>query len=79
METFTTQDLIEELRQHHLPVEPRREGGITIHEWAKEQGIGAAMAGLQLRGLVDKGVLVRENNRCADGRIRFVYYRNEKD
>jgi predicted transcriptional regulator len=76
METFTTQDLIEEL-QNYLPTTPiRKEGeGITVQEWQDEQGIAEPTARRQLTRLVEQGVLTREKCKCADGEIRFVYYR----
>jgi predicted transcriptional regulator len=71
METFTTQDLIEEL-QNHLPTTPiRKEGeGITV-----QQGIAEPTARRQLTRLVEQGILTREKCKCADGEIRFVYYK----
>ncbi len=76
MESFTTQDLIKELREHYPLVTPRREGGVTVREWADEQGIGYAAANKQLRNLEEEGVVVCEVNRCGNVNSR-VFYRNE--
>jgi len=77
METFTTQDLIEELQQHQLTAVPRREGGVTINEWAQAQGVSETAARKQLNKLMTKGVLEREWTLDCGNRM-FVYYRIEK-
>jgi predicted transcriptional regulator len=74
MESFTTQDLIAELQKFCKPAATRRPGGITVDEWAKEQGCSDETAGKQLRGLMDQGILEREWSVCEDGR-RYVYYK----
>ena len=76
MESFTTQDLIAELQQYHLAAAPRREGGVTIIEWAQAQGISDTAARKQLRKLMDEGVLEREWTLDGGNRM-FVYYRIE--
>ncbi len=74
MESFTTQDLIEELQQYQLTAAPRREGGVTIIEWAQAQGISETASRKQLRKLVDKGVLEREWTLDGVNRM-YVYYK----
>ena len=76
MENFTTADLIAELQQYHLTAVPRREGGVTIIEWAQAQGISDTAARKQLKKLVAKGVLEREWTLDGGNRM-FVYYRIE--
>ena len=76
METFTTQDLIEELQQHQQTYAVRREGGVTIMEWAVAQGISDTAARKQLKKLMVQGILEREWT--LDAGVRFwVYYRIE--
>ena len=76
MESFTTADLIAELQQYHQSAVPRREGGVTIIEWAQAQGISETAARKQLRKLMDEGVLEREWTLDGGNRM-FVYYRIE--
>lgn len=76
METFTTADLIAELQAHQQPAVERREGGITILEWAKAQGVSDTSARNQLTKMLDSGILFREWALCDDGFRRWVYYRN---
>ena len=76
MESFTTQDLIAELQQYHLTAAPRRDGGVTIIEWAQAQGISDTAARKQLRKLMDEGVLEREWTLDGGNRM-YVYYRIE--
>ena len=76
METFTTQDLIAELQQHVVTCAPRREGGVTIMEWAAARGISDTAARNQLKKLIARGILKREWT--LDSGIRmWVYYRIE--
>lgn len=77
MESFTTQDLINELQQYAQATTTRREGGITHDEWAEAQKISDTAARKQLKKLGDRGILEREWTLCPDGRRRFVYYRAE--
>ncbi len=74
METFTTQDLIEELQQHQLTAVPRREGGVTIIEWAQAQEVSETAARKQFRKLMNKGILEREWTLDCGNRM-FVYYK----
>ena len=77
METFTTQDLIAELQQHVVTYATRREGGVTIMEWAEAQKISDTAARNQLKKLIARGILEREWT--VDAGVRFwVYYRTEK-
>ena len=75
MENFTTQDLIEELQQYHQPTPARREGGVTIGEWAKAQNISIRLAGKQLDELVEQGMLVKEFARTSPQGRGYVYYK----
>jgi len=75
METFTTQDLIEELRQYQLNAVPRREGGVTHQEWASAQKVSEASSRKQLWKLIEKEILEREWSLCPDGQRRWVYYK----
>ena len=75
MESFTTQDLINELQQYAQTATARREGGITHDEWAEEQRISDTAARKQLKKFRDEGILEREWTLCADGLRRFVYYK----
>ena len=75
MESFTTQDLIEELQQFHPPIPDRREGGITRDEWAEAQNISYEEAKKQLEGLVSDGVLVCEYSRLGLKSMGYVYYK----
>ena len=77
METFTDQDLIDELQKYHQPAQQRREGGVTQQEWARAQDIDPRTAGDQLNEMMDNGILCRKRQRCEDGRFRFVYYKVE--
>lgn len=77
METLTTEDLIAELQEYQLTAAPRREGGVTIAEWAEAQGVSETAARKQLRKLVTKGILEREWTLDGGNRM-FVYYRIEK-
>ena len=76
MEEFTTQDLIEELQRYHPPIEERT-GGVTQQEWAKSQGIRPRSGGDLLNEMLDEGILYRLRQRCADGIVRYVYYKAE--
>ena len=78
MESFTTQDLIEELQQYQQAAAPRREGGVTCDEWAEEQQVSNTAARNHLKKFVAQGILERERCLCPDGQRRFVYYRFEK-
>jgi predicted transcriptional regulator len=75
MESFTTQDLIEELQQYQQTATPRREGGVTIDEWAEAQDISDTAARKQLEKLMKQGVIEREWSVCPDGIRRWVYYK----
>ena len=75
MEEFTTQDLIAELQAYHQPTPERREGGVTISEWAKAQNISLRLATAQLDELVEQGVLVKEFARLSAQGRGFVYYK----
>ncbi len=77
METFTTQDLIKELQEYQLTAAPRREGGVTIIEWAQAQGVSETAARKQFRKLMTKGILEREWTLDGGNRM-YVYYRIEK-
>jgi predicted transcriptional regulator len=77
METFTTQDLIAELQEYQLTAVPRREGGVTINEWAQAQEISETAARKQLRRLMTEGILEREWTLDGGNRM-YVYYRIEK-
>ena len=79
METFTTQDLINELQAHQQPIVERQEGGITIQEWAIAQGISDTAARMQLKKMVEAGVLFREWGMCDDGERRLIYYKTVCD
>ena len=74
METFTDQDLIKELQEYDPPIEMRT-GGVTQQEWGKAQGIDTRAAGDRLNDLLAAGKLHRVRQRCADGFIRWVYYK----
>ena len=74
-ETFTTQDLITELQQHIQIYAPRREGGITIMEWAEAQEISDTAARNQLKKLIARGILEREWAITQDGIRMWVYYK----
>ena len=76
-DTFTTQDLIEELQQYQQPTPPRREGGVTIREWEEAQGISDTAARNQLKKLIDEGILERVWTLDGGSRL-WVYYRIEK-
>jgi predicted transcriptional regulator len=77
MESFTTQDLIEELQQYQQTATPRREGGVTIIEWAEAQNpsISDTASRKQLKKLMDQGIIEREWSVCPDGIRRWVYYK----
>ncbi len=77
MESFTTADLIAELQQYKQPAPPRREGGLTVHEWEEAQGISDTSARKDLNKLVSEGVLEKVWTLCNDGQRRFVFYRTE--
>ena len=76
MEEFTNQDLIEELQDYYGPPTPdRREGGITILEWAEIQNISDKKATKQLNRKVDEGKMVREWMRLGPHARGWVYYK----
>ena len=74
-ETYTTQDLINELQAHQQPIIERQEGGITHQEWADAQGISDTAGRSQLKKMMAEGLLTRELQMCNDGNRRYVYYR----
>ena len=74
-ETYTTQDLINELQAHQQPIVERQEGGITHQEWAIEQGVSDTAGRNQLKKMMAEGKLFREWQMCGDGNRRYVYYR----
>lgn len=76
METFTDHDLIAELQQYEPPVETRT-GGVTQKEWSEAQNIDIWAASRQLNKFLEEGKVCVKRQRCEDGRIRNVYYRNE--
>lgn len=76
METFTTEDLIEELRQYHQPVGDRREGGVTRREYADANNVSLKQSARQLDELVERGILIREKNRIGPNALGYVYYKN---
>ena len=74
-DTFTTQDLIAELQQHAQTAAPRREGGLTVAEWAEAQGLSDTAARIQLKKLMTEGILEREWSISHSGIRQFVYYK----
>ena len=74
-DTFTTQDLIAELQQHAQTAAPRREGGVTVAEWAEAQGISDTAARKQLNKLIKEGILEREWTISQNGTRMFVFYK----
>jgi predicted transcriptional regulator len=77
-DTFTTQDLIDELQAYHKPTAERREGGVSAAEWAEAQNISTKTARKELKKMMDDGLLVREKTWLAPRAIGWVYYRAEK-
>ena len=75
METFTTQDLIAELQEYQQPIPDRREGGVTLTEWAKAQNISVRLAQKQLDEFVEQGKLIKEYARTSPQGRGFVYYK----
>ncbi len=75
MEKYTTQDLIAELQEYQKPIPPRREGGVTVREWAAAQGNSYANAARQLKDMIDKGLLEREWAISHNGKPMFIYYK----
>jgi len=75
MEEFTTQDLIAELQAYHEPMPDRREGGVTISEWAQAQNISIRLAQKQLDELVERGMLFKEFARTSPQGRGYVYYK----
>ena len=84
MESFTTQDLIEELQQYHQSAVPRRTTekgepcGVTTQELAEAEEYSETAARKYLKKLMAKGVLEREWTISQNGVRSFVYYRIEK-
>ncbi len=74
MESFTTEDLIAELQQYHQTAVPRREGGVTIAEWAEAQEFSETAARKQFKKLMAKGILEREWTLDGGNRM-YVYYK----
>ncbi len=79
METFTKQDLINELQQYHQTAVPRRttekgeQCGVTTQELAEAQEFSETAARNHLKKLEAKGILEREWT--LDGGCRmYVYY-----
>ena len=73
---FTTEELIAELQKESPPIKPRPEGeGVTIKEWAVATGKGDRAASVELIKLMEQDVLRRERMRCADGLVRWVYFK----
>ena len=83
-DTFTTQDLIEELQQHVQTAKPRRTTekgeacGVTHYELAEAQGFSETTARKRLKKLVTDGVLEREWTISQDGIRSWVYYSHFK-
>lgn len=78
MEKFTTEDLIEELRQYHQPLADRKDGGITVQEWADAQNVSEKLAARQLKKLMEDGVLVREWSKQKAHSLGWVYYKKTR-
>ena len=76
METFTTQDLINELLQLKPDIPYRREGGISVREWAATRGISKNTARDELDGWVKDGRLTAEYDITPDCRRPLkIYYK----
>ena len=75
METFTTQDLIQELQGYYKATSTRREGGITVHEWMAAQNISDRTARDQLNKMVEDGILTREWCYLKKSSCGWVYYK----
>jgi hypothetical protein len=73
---FTTEDLLNELREYHQPVADRRPGGVTRQEYADGNNCSIKYAKKVLDELVADGVLVEEFNRLGPGSRGYVYYKN---
>lgn len=79
METYTDQDLINELLALS-PNYPPRHGGVTAREWAEAKGIHMRNAYEKLDRWVEDGILVVELNTVGDNRrpIRVYYKKTEQ-
>jgi predicted ArsR family transcriptional regulator len=76
VETFTTQDLINELLQLKPDIPYRREGGISVREWAATRGISKNTARDELDQWVKDGRLVAEYDITPDCRRPLkIYYK----
>ena len=75
MESFTTQDLIAELQEYNPPRAVRREGGLTVVDWAEAQNISTRQALVELDKLVDDGALVKEWSWIKKHSVGWVYYK----
>ncbi len=77
METFTTQDLINELLQLKPAIPYRREGGISVREWATTRGVAKNTAREELDTWVKEGRLTAEYNVTPEcKRPLKIYYKN---
>ena len=76
METFTSQDLINELLQLKPAIPYRREGGISVREWAEKRGVAKNTARDELDQWEKDKLLTSEYNITEDCRRPLkIYYK----
>ena len=76
METYTSQDLINELLELKPAIPMRREGGISVREWAAKRNISKNCARDELDAWVKEGRLMAEYNLDEDCRRPLkIYYK----
>ena len=74
-EEFTAEDLLEELSQYHQPIGERREGGVTVAEYAENVNCTEKTARKWLDKHVKDGVLVREKCHLGPHSVGWVFYK----
>ncbi len=71
--------LLAEIRKNHTPKKPRpADYGITIKEYAKQEGISEDMSAKALAELEEVGFLKCEENWTWHGKAAKIYVRNKK-